>query len=86
MLLVAPQYAAEAYDAAGLLLEALKRAGVVDRAAVLHEIQNIGTYNGAIGKIRFDKNGDLTDPEIGLYQCRNGIRYYIGAVHDLVKG
>ena len=85
MLLVAPQYAAEAYDAAGLLLAAIERAGAPDRAAVLVALQEMGEYEGAIGRIRFDANGDLVDPEIGLYSCKDGLRRYIGVVRDLVK-
>ena len=85
MLLVAPQYAAEAYDAAGLLLSAIESAGAPDRAAVLAALQSIDEYDGAIGRIRFDANGDLVDPEIGLYVCKDGLRQYIGAVSDLVK-
>jgi len=85
MLLVAPQYAAEAYDAAGLLLAAIKKAGAPDRAATLTALQEMDVYDGALGRIRFDANGDLVDPEIGLYVCQDGIRRYIGAIRDLVK-
>ena len=85
MLLVAPQYAAEAYDCACLLLEALRRAGKPDRGAVLEAMQGLRTFEGAIGHIAFDRNGDVADPEIGLYQCSDGLRKYVGAVRDLVK-
>ncbi|MGQ9584517.1 MAG: branched-chain amino acid ABC transporter substrate-binding protein [Anaerolineae bacterium] len=84
MLLVAPQYAAEAYDCASLLIEALRRAGTVDRKKVLQELQRIEHFEGAIGAIHFDANGDLVDPEIGLYQCVDGLRMYVGTVRDLV--
>ena len=85
MLLVAPQYAAEAYDCACLLLEALRRAGKPDRGAVLEAMQGLRTFEGAIGHIVFDRHGDLADPEIGLYQCSDGLRKYVGAIRDLVK-
>ena len=85
MLLVAPQYAAEAYDAAGLLLAAIEKAGAPDRAATLTALQEMDEYDGAIGRIRFDANGDLVDPEIGLYACKDGLRRYIGAIRNLVK-
>ena len=85
MLLVAPQYAPEAYDAASLLLEAMRRAGDVDRGKVLKELQNIGTYQGSVGEIRFDEKGDLVGAEIGLYQCIDGLRHYIGSLRDLIK-
>jgi branched-chain amino acid transport system substrate-binding protein len=85
MLLVAPQYAPEAYDATNLLLEAMRRAGDVDRGKVLKELQNIGTYQGSVGEIRFDEKGDLVDADIGLYQCIDGLRNYIGSLRDLIK-
>ena len=84
ILLAAPQYAAEAYDCASLLLEAVRRAPEVSRSLVLEAMRNIGPYEGAIGPIRFDAHGDLIDPEIGLYQCIDGQREYLGAVRDLV--
>ena len=85
MLLVAPQYAAEAFDVAGLLIEAMKRAGIADRGLILKEMQNMGAYNGAVGQIEFDEKGDLKNAEIGLYQCKEGLRNYIGPIRDLVK-
>ena len=85
MLTVAPQYAPEAYDCTSLLIEALRRAHTVDRNKVLSELQNMKTYKGAIGTIRFDEKGDLVDPEIGLYQCDSGIRKYLGSVRELTR-
>jgi branched-chain amino acid transport system substrate-binding protein len=84
VLLAAPQYAAEAYDCATLLLEAIRRAGTADRAAVLAALRGIDNFVGAIGPIQFDDHGDLVDPEIGLYQCQDGQRRFIGAIRDLV--
>ena len=84
LLLAAPQYAAEAYDCASLLLEAIRRGGGSDRAAVLTALRGIRGFSGAIGPIAFDDHGDLVDPEIGLYQCLDGQRRAIGAIRDLV--
>lgn len=84
VMLAAPQYAAEAYDCAGLVIEAIRRAPRVTRDAVLAQMQHLRTYTGALGPIRFDAHGDLIDPEIGLYQCVDGQRHYLGAVKDLV--
>jgi branched-chain amino acid transport system substrate-binding protein len=82
------QYAAEGCDAALLLIEALRRAGRVDRAAVLAELQALGRegFQGLTGLIRFDAKGDLLDPQIGLYRCEDGLRKYVGAVDELLKG
>lgn len=83
LMMAAPQYAAEAYDCASLLLEAIRRAGTPDRGAVLTALRGIEGFTGAIGPITFDAHGDLADPEIGLYQCQDGLRRYIGAIRDL---
>jgi ABC-type branched-subunit amino acid transport system substrate-binding protein len=85
LMLTAPQYAAEAYDCASLLIEAIRRSGEPDRLKVLKELQGIKTFEGVIGRIKFDDNGDLVDPEIGLYQCVNGLRKYVGKVSDLIS-
>jgi branched-chain amino acid transport system substrate-binding protein len=84
-MLAAPVAVGEAYDCACLLLEAMKRAGTVDRAKVLAELRTIEGFVGAIGPIEFDENGDLIDPKTGLYQCVDGLRKYIGVIGDLVS-
>ena len=84
LLLAAPQYAAEAYDCASLLLEAFRRADAGDRTRVLAALRGIAGYVGAIGPIAFDAHGDVVDPEIGLYQCQDGQRRYLGAIRDLI--
>lgn len=83
-LLDAPQSAAEAYDVANMMIEAVRRAGELDRAKVLYEFQNLGVYQGVIGEIRFDDHGDIMNAEIGLYQCKDGMRNYIGPVRELI--
>lgn len=85
LMMDAPQYAAEAYDCASLLLEAVRRAGTADRSRVLEEFRGLKGFAGAIGQIEFDEHGDLIGPEIGLYRCEDGLRQYIGAVRDLVS-
>lgn len=85
MMLVAPQYAAEAYDATRLLLAAIEKAGTPDRVATLKALRKIDGFDGAIGRIHFDANGDLVDPEIGLYVCEDGLRHHVGTIRELVK-
>ena len=85
LLLVAPQSAAEAYDVANMMVEAVRRAGTIDRAKVLQELQKLNVYHGVIGEIRFDENGDILNAEIGLYQCKDGMRNYIGPVRELIS-
>jgi len=85
LLLAAPQYAAEAYDCASLLIDAVRQSGSAERGAVLQAVWAQREYTGAIGTFRFDERGDLVTPEISLYQCEDGLRRYIGSVHDLVN-
>ena len=84
VMLAAPQYAAEAYDCASIIIEAIRRAPSATRANVLEQMEGLRHFSGALGDIRFDEHGDLIDPEIGLYQCIDGQRKYLGAVKDLV--
>lgn len=82
--LVNIQYAPEGYDAAGILIEAIRKTGKADRDQVLREIRTLTAYEGISQTIRFDPHGDLIDPEIGLYQCMDGLRKYIGSLRDLL--
>ncbi len=84
LMLGAPQYAAEAYDCANLIVESIRRADTIDRGGVLAAMKQIQTFNGAIGTITFDEHGDLVEPEIGLFQSVNGQRNYLGRIADLV--
>jgi branched-chain amino acid transport system substrate-binding protein len=83
-MLDSPQYAPEAYDCAGLILECIRRAPELTRAAVLKEMQHFGTYSGALGEISFTETGDLRDPDIGLYRCKDGQRIFIDLIKNLV--
>lgn len=83
-LLDSPQGAPEAFDCAAIILECIRRAPTLDRAAVLKEAQQYGTHKGALGEITFNAAGDLTDPDIGLYRCINGQRIFIDLVKNLV--
>ena len=84
LMLDAPQYAPEAYDCASLILESMRRAGSTDRSDVLDAMQEIDHWDGAIGRIEFDDQGDLINPEIGLYRCRDGMREFVGIIDALV--
>ena len=80
------QYAPEGYDMANLLLEAIRRAGVIDRARVLAALQGIDCFEGICGTIRFDEYGDRLEQDMGLYQVHEGLRCHIGALGDLIPG
>jgi branched-chain amino acid transport system substrate-binding protein len=51
--------AAQAYDSIGILLEAIKDAGTLDRPAVRNAVSNID-YPGITGPTTFDSIGDAS--------------------------
>ena len=64
-------YAPYAYDAANILIEAMKKAGSSDPAKYLPALAGI-TYKGVTGNITFDEKGDIKGGSISLYQVKNG--------------
>src|SRR5262249_9787248 len=64
-------YAPFTYDAANLLIEAMKKADSADPAKYLPELQKI-SYAGATGPISFDEKGDRKDAEITIFAIKGG--------------
>ncbi len=59
------QFAAQAYDALYLMADALKRAGENDRDALRDALAETKDFNGILGNISFDKDGDVVmDPTV----------------------
>ncbi|MFB6468332.1 ABC transporter substrate-binding protein [Cytobacillus sp. Hz8] len=56
---VPDQFAAQAYDALYLMADALKRAGEADRDALRDALAETKDFNGILGNISFDKDGDV---------------------------
>lgn len=63
-------FAAECYDAAGILLRAIAQSAT--RAAVLHALQRMAPYQGATGTIQFDPRGERRDAAVSLWRARGG--------------
>lgn len=53
-------YAAYGYEAAQVVLEAIRRSGSKDRAAVLAAAAGLNNFSGALGTWSFDENGDTS--------------------------
>jgi branched-chain amino acid transport system substrate-binding protein len=51
-------YSALEYDAVGVVINAMERAKSTDRAAIIKALHETNGYQGATGKIGFDKKGD----------------------------
>ena len=64
-------YAPFTYDAANLLIEAMKKANSADPAKYLPELAKM-EYGGATGKIAFDAKGDRKDAEMTIFTMQNG--------------
>jgi branched-chain amino acid transport system substrate-binding protein len=64
-------YAPFTYDAANLIIEAMKKADSADPAKYLPELQKI-SYTGATGPISFDEKGDRKDAEITIFVMKGG--------------
>ncbi len=64
-------YSPFTYDAANLLIEAMKKANSVEPAKYLPELAKI-SYEGATGKIEFDEKGDRKDAEMTIFTMKAG--------------
>src|SRR5476649_375648 len=64
-------YAPFTYDAANLMIEAMKKANSPDPAKYLPELAKI-SYEGATGNIEFDKKGDRKDAEMTIFTMSGG--------------
>jgi len=64
-------YAPFFYDAANVVIEAMKRADSTDPAKFTPEIYNVA-ITGATGRIAFDAKGDRRDAEMTIFRMRGG--------------
>jgi len=64
-------YSPFTYDAANLLIEAMKKANSSDPKKYLPELQKI-SYAGATGQIAFDEKGDRKDAEMTIFTMKGG--------------
>jgi branched-chain amino acid transport system substrate-binding protein len=63
-------YSPFTYDAANMLIAAMKQADSSDPKKYLPELQKM-TYNGATGPISFDDKGDRKDAEITIFTMKS---------------
>ncbi|MEO7742304.1 MAG: ABC transporter substrate-binding protein, partial [Usitatibacter sp.] len=64
-------YAPFFYDAANVVIEAMKRADSVDPAKFTSEIYKV-SLAGATGKIEFDAKGDRRDADMTIFRMQAG--------------
>src|SRR3954447_22578830 len=75
-------YAPYAYDAAKVMLTAIKEAGSADPGRYLPALAGIH-YQGITGDISFDENGDIRNSAVSFYQLREGKWQYLETVSGL---
>ena len=64
-------YSIYAYDAANILITAIKEAGVTDGKTVMEKLHSL-EFSGAIGKINFDGKGDVTNAPYVVWITKDG--------------
>jgi len=75
-------YSSLAYDAANLLIEAIRQAGGRDREKVLRALREIKDFQGVTGSISFDENGDNLNKFISVYRVTNGEFEFIETIRS----
>ena len=65
-------YAANSYDAANILINAIKKVKTKDSKKIAEEVASTMDFSGASGLISFNENGDLTSPGFVLSKVING--------------
>ncbi len=65
-------FSAYGYDAASVLIEAIRRAGKKDREAVLAEVRKMKDYPGILGPVNFDEKGDAIGKSVGIFKVEKG--------------
>ena len=65
-------YAAYGYEAAKVVLDAIKRAGKKEREAILQAIAATKDFDGALGKWSFDENGDTSNRTMSGNTVKDG--------------
>ncbi len=75
-------FSAYGYDAANVLIEAVRRAGKKDREAVLAQMRTIRDFPGVLGPINFDKNGDALGKSVGVFKMESGKFKFLKEIKD----
>ena len=65
-------YSSYAYEAANVVLQAIRTAGTKDRATVLAAMKTLKDYPGIFGLQNFDAKGDSLIHDIGIFTVKDG--------------
>ncbi len=72
-------YAAYAYEATNIAIEAIRQAGSKDRRAVLQAMRRLKDYPGVFGTQNFDQQGDSLIRHVGMYTVKEGTFVFLKA-------
>jgi branched-chain amino acid transport system substrate-binding protein len=72
-------YSPYSYDAVYVIVEAMKKAGKADRAAITTALRDTN-YDGLTGKVAFDAKGDIKDGAISMFEVKDGKLAYVSTV------
>lgn len=75
-------YAVYGYEAARVLLDAIKRAPTKDRAAILKAVGETRDFDGALGRWSFDANGDTTNRVMSINAVKDGKFVFVKSTGD----
>jgi branched-chain amino acid transport system substrate-binding protein len=76
-------YSAEGYDAANMIIAALK-SGVRDREGLVGYLKS-NSYKGITRDYKFQPNGEPIGTTINIYEIKNGKIAWLGTTDDLLK-
>ena len=79
-------YAVYGYEAARVLLDAIKRAPTKDRAAILKAVSSTKDFDGALGTWSFDANGDTTNRVMSINAVKDGKFVFVRRAGDASAG
>ncbi len=78
-------YSAEAFDAANVIIAAMKSASKIDRATIADAVKKTSGFPGVSHTITFDDKGEGGKGDIFAYQVKAGKIDLLGKIADLAK-
>jgi len=73
-------WAMYAYQSAIVALDAIKRAGKKDRAAIMEAVRQTSNFEGVTGKFSFDENGDTNRTDMVGWAVKDGKFVYAESI------
>ncbi len=65
-------YSAYSFDAANILIDAIRQAGTTNREKVVEVLKSGKTFPGLLGQTEFDANGDTKNKIVSVFRVKDG--------------